>query len=280
MIEDYKFKYIEIPSEHVFYFFGDNLLESIELVELFDKFNANSIELIEYGFNTVSQFIRKYKINNTIYTFVLTSFFHNGQLPDCVRQILRKNDKPDVIVYSKDKDKVIFGVESTTSTLAGNATWQRTARTTSFIKSGIPFAFISCFSKLDKSAGNGATPRTASSLFVALYIALSLKYSVPALIGFYEHEDLKQNITTGKKDWRKDILLYLKSIICEEDHNKDKYLENCYDNMKSYYYGNNVERLANADTIFSSSCFHYVKDSNFSKNIVNDIKNKNNVPLF
>ena len=220
MIEDYKFKYIDIPSESVFYFFGDNLLESIELVELFDKYNKDSIELIEYGFNTISQFIKKYKINNKVYTFVLTSFFHNGQLPDCVRQILRKNDKPDVIVYSKDQNKVIFGVESTTSTLAGNATWQRTARTTSFIKSGIPFAFISCYTKLDKSAGDNSKPRKASDLFVAMYIALSLKYSVPALIGFYEHEDIKQNITHGKKDWRKDILHYLKALICDESSNK------------------------------------------------------------
>lgn len=280
MIENYKFKYIEIPSERVFYFFGDNLLESIELVELFDKYNENSIELIEFGFNTISQFIRKYKINGEIYTFVLTSFFHNGQLPDCVRQTLRKNDKPDVIIYSKDKDKVIFGVESTTSTLAGNATWQRTARTTSFIKSGIPFAFMSCFTKQDKSAGENSTPRKASDLFVALYFALSLKYSVPALIGFYEHADLKQNLTLGKKDWRVDILHYLKALICEENDKKDLYLEKCFDNMKSYYYGNDVERLADADSIFSSECFKYVKDSNFSSNIVRDMKNKNNPPLF
>ena len=279
-MKNYKFDYIDIPNEKVFYFYGDNLLESIELVELFEKFNNNDIEIIEFGFNTISQFIKKYKINNKIYTFVLTSYFHNGELPDCVRQILRKNDKPDVIIYSVDNDKVIFGIESTTSTLAGNATWQRTARTTSFIKSGIPFAFLSCFTKLDKSAGEGKKPRKASDLFVALYIALSLQYSVPALIGFYEHEDEKQNLTIGKKDWRKDVLLYLKSIICNEENKQDEYLKNCYANMKSYYYGNDIERLANADEIFSSTCFQYVKNDKFEYNIVYDIKNKNNPPLF
>lgn len=279
-MKNYKFNYIKIPSKNVFYFYGDNLLESIELVELFEKFNNDNIEIIEFGFNTISQFIKKYKINNKIYTFVMTSYFHNGELPDCVRQLLRKNDKPDVIIYSVDNNKVIFGVESTTSTLAGNATWQRTARTTSFIKSGIPFAFLSCFTKLDKSARDRTPPRKASDLFVALYIALSLQYSVPALIGFYEHEDVKQNLTIGKKDWREDILLYLKSIICGEEKKQDEYLQNCYANMKSYYYGNNIEKLADADSIFSSSCFQYVKNNNFEHNIVDDIRNKNNPPLF
>lgn len=279
-MKSYSFKHIDIPEQDVFYFYGDNLLESIDLVELFDKFNSDSIQLVEFGFNTTSQYIKKYKIHNKVYTFVLTSFFHNGILPDCVRKLLIKNDKPDVIVYSKDKNKVIFGFESTTSTLAGNATWQRTARATSFIKSGIPFAFLSCFSKLDKSAGLNAKPRTASSLFVGLYIALSLKYSVPALIGFYEHDDIKQNITLGKSDWRKCILQYLKSIICDDGLSKDKYLRSCYENMKSYYYGNDIERLADADSIFTPSSFQYIKNPNFSKNIVSDINNKVNRPLF
>ena len=273
-----EFDYVNVPTDNTFYFFGDNLLESIELVELFEKYNED-VELIEYGFHTVSQYIKKYKINNEVYTFVLTSYFHNGELPDAVRQLLIKNDKPDVIIYSAEKDEVIFGVESTVSTLAGNATWQRTARATSFIKEGIPFAFISYFSKRDMSAGINTPPRRASDLFVATYIALSLQYSVPALIGFYEHEDRRQNLTVGKHDWREEIMMYFKDLIVDAD-NKDVNLIKCYENMRNYYYGNDIERFVDSDTLFVDGNFDYVKDPNFASNIVNAINNHENHPLF
>ena len=273
-----EFEYIDIPTDNTFCFFGDNLLEAIELVELFEKYN-DDVELLDYGFNTVSQYIKKYRIKNENYTFVLTSYFHNGELPDVVRQLLIKNDKPDVIIYSAEKDKVVFGVESTVSTLSGNATWQRTARATSFIKEGIPFAFISYFSKRDMSASSSTPPRRASDLFVATYIALSLQYSVPALIGFYEHEDYRQNLTIGKHDWREEIMEYLKDIITDAA-DKDTNLIKCYENMRNYYYGNNIERFVNSDVLFTEGNFDFVKNPYFAKNIVAAINNHENHPLF
>lgn len=41
-----------------------------------------------------------------------------------------------------------MGFETTSTTLAGNATWQRTGRIINFLEKGIPFGFLAYFSKM------------------------------------------------------------------------------------------------------------------------------------
>ncbi|WP_156300124.1 hypothetical protein [Streptobacillus canis] len=148
-----------------------------------------------------------------------------------------------------------------------------------FLERKIPFAFIAFFSKNDKSDKNiNKKPRIPGSLFVLLFVILSLKYSTPALLGLYEHPDKSQNLDNKllMSDWRVDIFKYLYSLIVSEE--SEKYLFNCFKNMKNYYFDKN--KLDKTYSEFSKISLNYMEDSNFENKIILDIKNEKNTPFF
>jgi hypothetical protein len=282
--KEYRFQDLEIEqNENVFYVYGDNMQEAMQIVFWLEEFNPE-LKLIQVGYMGISNYVRKYKVQGKIYTFIMTSYYRNGKIPDAVRNLVKELDKPDAIVYSLKEKKVLFGVENTVSTLAGNATWQRTGRAINFLKNNIPFVFCSYYSKLDKSALEKSKkippPRKPGALFVILYLALTLKYSTPALIAFYEHEDLKQNMNPEKKnkDWREDVFQYLYALIMKDGRREKKELAECYKNMKDYYFAR--DKIESTKEEFGESNLKYIKNFRFEKNIVKHIKRKKNKPLF
>lgn len=275
----YIFKKYEISDKNKYIVYGDNIQESTQIIEWFCDFNKDVVlfESIEYA--SLSEYIYVFKINNEIFYFVARSYFRHGKLPDEVRRVIKELDKPDAVIYSVEKEKVIMGFETTSTTMAGNATWQRSGRIINFLEAEIPFGFLAYFSKLDKSDKNiNKKPRTASKLFVLSFIALSLKYHVPALLGFFEHPDKKQNIDelNPREDWRGPIFNYLLDLILGTDSTLS--LRKCYKNMKDYYFlpDKNKERIKE----FGIKALSYIENDNFEDNIISAISTKTNVPLF
>lgn len=221
-----------LPLERTFYVYGDNLLESMQIIRWLEKFNH---ELVFYRIEyiSLSRFVYEYKYNGKIYYFIARSYFRDGIIPNDVLQVITNIDKPDAVVYSPSKRKVLFGFESTSTTFAGNATWQRAGRTIDFLEKKIPFAFLGYTSKLDQSAGPGNKPRRPSNIFVLFHILLSLKYNTPALVGFYEHEDPRQN-SGYSINYIENVFKFAFSHIFELS-NKEDCLIKCYEDMCSYY---------------------------------------------
>ena len=214
-----KVKPEDLPREKTFYVYGDNLHESMEILEWFAEFNKDRLTFIGLKYISITKFVFVFKIHDEEYYFVASSYYHGGTLPLKVTKIITNLDKPDAVVYSVASDKVIMGFETTATTLAGNATWQRFGRTMQFMSDGIPFAYLAYSSKIDQSDPNSAKkPRTPSALFVLDFIALSMKYGTPALVGFFDHADPKQNEGIPNiGDFRKEIFEYLYDLLFDPE---------------------------------------------------------------
>ena len=179
----YTFEKFDTDVKNKFIVYGDNLEESTQIIDWLYDFNKDKMKLKSIEYKSLSEYIYVFEINNKDYYFVAQAYYRNGRLPLGVRQVIKELDKPDAVVYSVDEDKVIMGFEVTSTTMAGNATWQRTGRVINFMEKKVPFGFLAYFSKNDKSDTNvNKKPRVPSALFVLLFNMLSLKYSTPALV--------------------------------------------------------------------------------------------------
>ncbi len=259
--------------------FGDNVLEAVQIIDFLHHYNKENIICKEIEFISVSEQLYVYEINGERYNFIAKGYYHNGELPTKVRHVIKELDKPDAVVYSVEDDKVLMGFESTATGLVGNATWQRTGRIINFIERDIPFAFLAYYSKKDQSNPNSG-PRVPSYIFNLMFIATSLKYSTPALLGLSEHDDPSQQLDplNPKTDMKEAIFKYLLSLILK-DENINAKLEECYKNMRDYYFGDE-NALAKTNDEFGVDSIQYIRDINFPKNIVKDINNRTSTPLF
>ncbi len=276
---NYNFKKIQIDDKNKFTIYGDNLEESTQIIKWLFDFNSDRMKFIGVEYASLSEYIYKYDIDEETYYFVAKAYYRNGKLPYDVRHVIKELDKPDAVVYSNENDKVLMGFETTSTTMAGNATWQRSGRIINFLEGGIPFGFLAYFSKNDKSDKNiNKKPRIPSALFVLMFIMLSLKYHTPALVGFFEHPDKAQNIDklNPNIDWREPIFKYLLSLILKE--NGENHLKKCYFNMKNYYF--NPEKHKFTISEFGSKTLSYVKDENFEEKIISDMRNNINTPFY
>ena len=277
--KNYKFPKVEVNSKNKYIIYGDNLEESTQIIRWLYDFNSDRMEFVGIDYASLSEYIYKYKINSELYYFVAKAYYRNGKLPYQVRHVIKELDKPDAVVYSADKDKILMGFETTSTTMAGNATWQRSGRIINFLELSIPFAFLGYFSKNDKSDKNeNKKPRISGALFVLMFNMLSLKYHTPALVGFFEHPDKAQNVDSNNpnEDWREPIFKYLLSIILDE--NGQQYLKKCYFNMKNYYFDSKKIQATNSE--FGENALQYMRRNDYEEKIILDMANKNNPPFF
>lgn len=275
----YSFEKFDSDVENKYIVYGDNLEESTQIIDWLYDFNKDKMTLKSIEYKSLSEYVYIFDIDGVNYYFIAQAYYRNGRLPLGVRQVIKELDKPDAVIYSVDNDKVIMGFEVTSTTMAGNATWQRTGRVINFMEKGVPFGFLAYYSKNDKSDHNvNKKPRVPSALFVLLFNILSLKYSTPALIGFFEHPDKNQNIDAlnPNEDWRENIFKYLLCLIKNENGNL--YLENCYKSMKNYYFDDN--KIQHTISEFGADALSYMKQDNYEKIIINDMNNKNSIPFF
>ena len=280
---EYKFKNLEkeeYENGKVFYFYCDNLQEGMHILFWLEEYNKE-MKLIKRGYNGISNYISIYDINGEKYTIIICSFYHNGELPRLVRQIIYKIDKPDVVIYSQDEDKIVCGIENTETGFVGNATWQRHGRIMNFLGNDFPFVFFAYYSKKDISQD---TIRKPSPLLVLSFFSLSIEYSTPAILSLYDHEDITQNIINddGSKmiDTRKESLSYILSLMLhgqDADETQEK-LKKCFYDMK-YYYKEEIKRVKNNELPLKT--LELLRKDNFEDEIVEKIiKKDKNYPLF
>lgn len=280
---EYKFKNLEkeeYESGNVFYFYCDNLQEGMHILFWLEEYNSE-MKLMKRGYNGISNYISMYDINGEKYTIIICSFYHNGELPRLVRQIIYKIDKPDVVIYSKNDDKIICAIENTETAFVGDATWQRQGRIMNFIQKDFPFIFFAYYSKKDMSRNNVRKP---SPLFMLSFFALSIENSTPAILSLYEHEDVNQNIINkdGSKmiDTRKESLKYILSLIMygqNSDITREN-LKSCFFDMK-YYYKKEIERVKEKQ--LPKRTLDLLRKDDFEEEIVKKIESKDkNYPLF
>ena len=280
---EYKFKNLEkeeYESGNVFYFYCDNLQEGMHILFWLEEYNSE-MKLMKRGYNGISNYISMYDINGEKYTIIICSFYHNGELPRLVRQIIYKIDKPDVVIYSKNDDKIICAIENTETAFVGDATWQRQGRIMNFIQKDFPFIFFAYYSKKDMSRNNVRKP---SPLFMLSFFALSIENSTPAILSLYEHEDVNQNIINkdGSKmiDTRKESLKYILSLIMygqNSDITREN-LKSCFFDMK-YYYKKEIERVK--ENQLPKKTLNLLRKTDFEEEIVKKIESKDkDYPLF
>lgn len=280
---EYRFKNIEkeeYENGKVFYFYCDNLQEGMHILFWLEEYN-DEMKLIKRGYNGISNYISIYDINGEKYTIIICSFYHNGELPRLVRQIIYKIDKPDVVIYSKNNDKIICGIENTETGFVGNATWQRHGRIMNFLQNDFPFIFFAYYSKKDKSRN---TIRKPSPLLVLSFFSLSVENSTPAILSLYDHEDSSQNIVNkdGSKmiDTRKESLKYILSLIMygKDSEVTRENLKKCFYDMK-YYYKKTIGRVKEKE--LPPKTLELLRKDNFEEEIVKKIESKDkNYPLF
>lgn len=281
--KEYKFKSIteeELNQGHVIYLYCDNLQEGMHILFWLEEYNSE-MTLIKRGYQGISKYIGEYEIEGERYHFVISSFYHNGELPTKVRQTINKIDKPDVVMYSKDKDCILCGIENTETCFVGNASWQRHGRIINFLKNDFPFLFFAYYSKKDASRGNIRQP---SPLFVLSFLALSVEYSTPAIISLYEHEDKEQNRLnadgTRPIDTRKDATKYILDLIRfgKEDVRTKACLKKCISNMK-YYYNKEIKRIKNKE--LPSNTLKILRKDNLEDEMIQHMENRDNdYPFF
>lgn len=280
---EYKFKNLEkeeYESGNVFYFYCDNLQEGMHILFWLEEYNSE-MKLMKRGYNGISNYISMYDINGEKYTIIICSFYHNGELPRLVRQIIYKIDKPDVVIYSKNDDKIICAIENTETAFVGDATWQRQGRIMNFIQKDFPFIFFAYYSKKDMSRNNVRKP---SPLFMLSFFALSIENSTPAILSLYEHEDVNQNIINkdGSKmiDTRKESLKYILGLIMygqNSDITREN-LKSCFFDMK-YYYKKEIERVKKNQ--LPKKTLNLLRKTDFEEEIVKKIESKDkDYPLF
>lgn len=276
---NYKFKKFNPSDKNKFIVYGDNIEEATQIIKWLFDFNSDKMKFLGVEYASLSEYIYEYEIRGEIYYFIAKAYYRNGKLPYDVRHVIKELDKPDAVIYSVEKEKVIMGFETTSTTFAGNATWQRSGRIINFLECGIPFGFLAYFSKNDKSnKKKNKKPRVPGALFVLMFIILSLKYHTPALVGLFEHPDKSQNMDKDNPnaDWREPIFKYLLALILRED--EDSYLKKCYQNMKNYYC--EMSKLDKTNKEFGINSLSYLKSANFEEQIIEDMKNKINRPIF
>ena len=119
----FSFKKFDLSDKkNVFTVYGDNVTESAQIIEWLYEFNKDKMKFVSVEYNSLSEFIYVFEINNERYHFTAKAYYRNGRLPYDVRHVIMELDKPDAVIYSNDKQKVLMGFETTSTTLAGNAT--------------------------------------------------------------------------------------------------------------------------------------------------------------
>ncbi len=280
---EYKFKNLtkeEYSNGKVFYFYCDNLQEGVHILSWLEEYNPE-MRLVKRGYKGISNYISVYDICGEKYTIIICSFYHNGELPTLVRQLIFKIDKPDVVIYLENENKIICAIENTQTGFIGNATWQRHGRIMNFLKEGIPFIFFAYYSKKDNSQNKIRKP---SPLLVLSFFALSIQYKTPAVLSLFEHEDEKQNFKNkdGSKmiDTRKESLSYLLSLMKDGQNSEKAFekLKKCFYNMK-YYYKKGLGRVKEKE--LPKETLKLLRKDNFEDEVVNKIKNLDtNYPIF
>ncbi len=170
---------------HKYLLFGDNIWEARSVADeivkqLGPESGINLISEIHLnGCPSLATYSFKYKDNNISITCLGNYSLWVSSFP-IVQKYIDFFDKPDVVLYSENQNKILAAGEFTETVQVGNSQWQRAQRFVSAIKLNIPFLAVYGFGE-DRSQ---STLREANALLAYSYLKLSCDYSTPAFLIF------------------------------------------------------------------------------------------------
>lgn len=174
-------------NEHKFLLFGDNMLESKHVMDIVKEYCFKNEKIFSdskiYGCPALPIF--KFTYKNQILIIECRGNYDNWiDIPPKIKDYISFFDKPDVVLYDIENDKIIAAAEFTETVAVGNSQWQRSGRAVAAGIFGIPFlAVYPCVAE-DRSQN---TLREPTALLTEFFLKLSLedpKSPILLLLGY------------------------------------------------------------------------------------------------
>jgi hypothetical protein len=226
---------------YCFLIYSDNILESINILDLLSKDNP-FLEIIGVSYEPIDQaiYLFKEKQNGRHICVKVLGRYENWELPSKVLNLINFIDKPDFIIVNEEKNKEIFVGETTGTANVGNSQWQREGRKISAALKHVPMVYQTYYSgtdrsmfapdKIDKGEATGQV-RQPTALQVINHFIYSLRYQVPSFVIYYPNSEydavigLDRNKTKGKTLLKHYISICLLNSINGKYKNSKKKIE-------------------------------------------------------
>lgn len=215
-------EYQELPNNHEFVLYADNILEGITLLNnLAVKDDILSFCYVVY--QPIDQPIYIFSDENSDYYSVkICGAYDKWNLPDDVRAIISYVDLPDYVLYSLGHKKAILAGENTETASVGNSQWQREGRKVAAARNGVPFIYQTFYSGKDESQD---TVREPNALQVYNQILYTARYKVPSFVAYFENNfEGAKTRTRTPVDSQELFVKYIKMILLCDVNNNDENL--------------------------------------------------------
>ncbi len=190
---------IKKANPYCFLIYSDNILESINILDLLSK-NNRFLDLIGISYEPIDQpvYLFKEKTNGKYVCIKVIGKYENWELPSNVQDIISFIDKPDFVIVDGEKNKEIFVGETTGTANVGNSQWQREGRKISAALKKVPMIYQTYYSGTDRSmfsldlidiGEEKGQVRQPTSLQVINHFIYSLRYRVPSFVVYYQNPE-------------------------------------------------------------------------------------------
>lgn len=217
-------EYIKKFKPYCFLIYSDNILESINILDLLSK-NNPFLEIIGISYEPIDQPIYLFKEKNRerYVSIKVLGKYENWELPVRIDSIINFIDKPDFIIVDEEKNQEIFVGETTGTANVGNSQWQREGRKISAALKQIPMIYQTYYSgtdrsmftreQIDKGEAQGQV-RQPTSLQVINHFIYSFRYQVPSFVIYYPNPEYDVLIGFNRSGTRGEELLKDYVSIC------------------------------------------------------------------
>jgi len=205
---------IEKLKPYCFLIYSDNILESINILDLLSEDNP-FLEIVGVSYEPIDQaiYLFKEKQSGRHVCVKILGKYENWELPSKILDLVSFIDKPDFIIVDEEKNKEIFVGETTGTANVGNSQWQREGRKISAALKQVPMVYQTYYSgtdrsmfsadKIDQGEAKGQV-RQPTALQVINHFIYSLRYQVPSFVIYYPNPEydavigLDRSKTKGK----------------------------------------------------------------------------------
>jgi len=186
---------IKKSKPYCFLIYSDNILESINILDLLSKDNP-FLEIVGVSYEPIDQaiYLFRERQNRRLICVKVLGRYENWELPSKISGLVNFIDKPDFIIVNEEKNKEIFVGEMTGTANVGNSQWQREGRKISAALKQIPMVYQTYYSgtdrsmfapdKIDRGEAKGQV-RQPTSLQVINHFIYCLRYQVPSFVIYY-----------------------------------------------------------------------------------------------
>ncbi len=190
---------IQKRNPYCFLIYSDNILESINILDLLAK-NNPFLQIIGVSYEPIDQpiYLFKEQKNRKHICIKVLGRYENWNLPLEISDLINFIDKPDFVIVDEEKNKEVFVGETTGTANVGNSQWQREGRKISAALKRIPMIYQTYYSgtdrsmfsreEIDKGEAQGQV-RQPTSLQVINHFIYSFRYRVPSCVVYYPNPE-------------------------------------------------------------------------------------------